>query len=155
MSESPGPTDPLGAQLLGCWRAVGDRMASLPIFNPTLEFQTTAFRRSGEWRVGVVTTPWFMNVVAVPDRPELVPTPGATIVLQLPGEAIEATAGELAGFGCYAAASLFSPMDDFVDPETTAAVAAAALEALFRAQTPAETPKIERRQVLFGRATTG
>jgi [NiFe] hydrogenase assembly HybE family chaperone len=126
-------------------------MADLPVYNPKLTVQTTAFRRHGPWFVGVVVTPWFMNVVAVPDDPAVLPPPGATVTLVLPAGEIEAIAADLDGFGRLAVASLFSPMDEFEDPAVTEATAQAALAALLlSAEEPPRTPALDRRRLFFG-----
>jgi [NiFe] hydrogenase assembly HybE family chaperone len=129
-------------------------MADLPIYNPKLAVQATEFHRHGPWSVGVVVTPWFMNVVAVPDDPALLPSPGATVTLALPIGEIEAIVADLDGFGGFAAASLFSPMDAFDDPAVTAATAQAALAALFQsADEPPRAPSLDRRRLFFGSAS--
>jgi [NiFe] hydrogenase assembly HybE family chaperone len=146
--DAPTLDDPAVA-LATLWHAVAPRMSGLPIFNPALELQTTAFRRHGPWTVGIVVTPWFMNVVAIPDQVLHLPPPGGAAVVPLPGGDVGATVADLDGFGRFAAASLFSPMDEFTDPAVTQAVAEAALEALFRAADEAAAPA-SRRDLLFG-----
>jgi [NiFe] hydrogenase assembly HybE family chaperone len=123
-------------------------MADLPVYNPKLTIQTTNFRRHGAWTVGVIVTPWFMNVFAVPDDPGTLPPPGATVTVALPGGEIEAVVSDLEGFGRVASASLFSPMDEFDDPAVTGATAAAALGALF--QVGDDVAPLDRRGLFFG-----
>src|SRR5689334_7918989 len=77
-------------RLAALWQAVAARMADLPVYNPKLTVQTTEFRRHGSWCVGVVVTPWFMNVVAVPDDPAVLPPPGTVVTVKLPVGEIEA-----------------------------------------------------------------
>jgi [NiFe] hydrogenase assembly HybE family chaperone len=141
--EDPGPA------LLAAWQAVAVRMADLPVYNAKLELQTTRFLRHGAWSVGIVVTPWFMNVIAVPDAAVTLPASGSPLVLSLPAGEVEAIVADLDGFGRLAAASLFSPMDVFDDPAATRAVAEAALGALFGAGDTG-TPALDRRGLLFG-----
>jgi [NiFe] hydrogenase assembly HybE family chaperone len=144
----------LPSRLSALWQAVAVRMADLPVYNPKLTVQTTVFRRHGPWSVGVVVTPWFMNVVAVPDDPAMLPPAGATVIVTLPAGPIEAIAADLDGFGRLAAASLFSPMDAFDDPAVTEATAQAALAALFQsAEEPSRAPALDRRRLFFGNAS--
>lgn len=159
IGPAPGPTaagdaDP-GARLVALWQGVAARMADLPIYNPRLDVHTTAFRRHGAWRIGVVTTPWFMNVVAVPDVVEALPPAGHEVAIELPDGVLDAIAADLDGFGRLAMASLFSPMDDFADTEATMAVAEAALEELLAPPPPPPKPAmavaVDRRALLFGR----
>ncbi|KPL52972.1 hypothetical protein ABB55_12720 [Prosthecomicrobium hirschii] len=155
------PTEDPGPRLAAWWRDVAERMADLPIYNPTLEVQVTDFRRHGDFHVGVAVTPWFMNVVAVPARARSMPAAGATLVLDLPAGPVEAIVGEAGPVGTVALASLFSPMDMFDDPVATRLVADAALEALFERPAPPE-PLLERqlarptdrRSLLFPRRAT-
>jgi [NiFe] hydrogenase assembly HybE family chaperone len=151
-----GPTasEELASRLASVWQAVAVRMANLPVYNPKLTVQTTAFRRYDPWSVGVIVTPWFMNVVAVPDDPAALPPSGATVTVKLPAGPIEAIASDLDGFGRLAAASLFSPMDAFDDPAVTAATAQAALAALFQpAEEPPRAPVLDRRRLFLGGAS--
>jgi [NiFe] hydrogenase assembly HybE family chaperone len=147
--------DDLPARLVALWRGVASGMADLPVYNPALDVGATAFRRHGAWRVGVVTTPWFMNLVVVPDDARGLPLAGSAVAVDLPAGTVEAIAAELDGFGRVAAASLFSPMDEFDDAAVAFAVADAALEALF-AVPPEEVTgplaaTMDRRSLLFGR----
>jgi [NiFe] hydrogenase assembly HybE family chaperone len=70
----PVAPDDLASRLAAIWKAIAPRMADLPIYNLKLTVQTTEFRTHGPWTVGVVVTPWFMNVVAVPDDPAVLPS---------------------------------------------------------------------------------
>lgn len=139
-----------GPALAALWRAVAGRMADLPVYNPRLDVRATRFRRCGDWRVGVVVTPWFMNAVAVPDRPEALPAPGSTVEVPLPEGVMDAVVAALDGFGPVALASLFSPMDDFDAAETAFAVAEAALDELLRPPPAPLAAPVDRRGVLFG-----
>lgn len=148
-----------GVRLVALWREVALRMADLPIVNPRLAVAATAFERCGAYRIGVVTTPWFMNAVAVPDDPAALPGPGLAVEVPLPEGVMDATVAELDGFGRFAAASLFSPMDDFGDPNEARGVAEAALAALLAPPAEPAPPKppaafakaVDRRALLFGR----
>ncbi|MFL5288775.1 MAG: [NiFe]-hydrogenase assembly chaperone HybE [Rhodopila sp.] len=158
-SEVPATTSPtappdLASCLAALWQAIAVRMADLPVYNPKLTVQTTAFRRHGSWYVGVVVTPWFMNVIAVPDDPAELPPSGTSVTVKLPAGLIEAIAADLDGFGRLATASLFSPMNAFGDPAVTAATAQAALDALFQSDdAPPRPPSLDRRRLFFGSAS--
>jgi [NiFe] hydrogenase assembly HybE family chaperone len=142
----PRTGDP-APRLAALWQAVALRMVDLPIYNPKLTVQTTEFRRHGAWTVGVAVTPWFMNVVAIPDDPAAVPLPGASVTIALPGGEIDAVVSDLDGFGRIACASLFSPMHEFDDPAVTGITAVAALNALFGVR---DEPALDRRRLFFG-----
>jgi [NiFe] hydrogenase assembly HybE family chaperone len=149
----PVSCDP-GQRLAALWLAVAPRMADLPIYNPKLNVQATEFRRHGSWTIGVVVTPWFMNVVAIPDDPAVLPGPGGKLTIALPGAEIEAIVAELDGFGRMACASLFSPMDAFDDPAVAGVTALAALDALFGSEDGA-APPLDRRRLFFGSRSAG
>lgn len=151
--------DDVGARLVALWQGVAPAMADLPIYNPRLDVRATRFIAYGGWRVGVVTTPWFMNVVALPDAPETLPSQGSNIVVALPAGDLEAIVGKLEGFGPVATASLFSPMENFDDAGIAGDVAHAALAHLFEPpaepepvpEPPRAPSAVDRRSLLFGR----
>jgi [NiFe] hydrogenase assembly HybE family chaperone len=152
----PVAPDDLASRLAAIWKAIAPRMADLPIYNLKLTVQTTEFRTHGPWTVGVVVTPWFMNVVAVPDDPAVLPSAGATVTIALPGGGIDAIVADLDGFGRLACASLFSPMDAFDDPAVTDATARAALAALFQPEHAAPCPPtLDRRRLFLGSRSAG
>jgi [NiFe] hydrogenase assembly HybE family chaperone len=144
----------LTARLADVWRAVAGRMACLPIYNPALEVQVTDLRRVGGWRFAVVVTPWFMNLVALPETTVSLPADGDKLTLDLPAGPVELTIASDDRLGRYGAASLFSPMDDFADPEATWATAVACLDQLcaFPADgnEPLSRPVDRRRLLRFG-----
>lgn len=130
----------LGLRLAASYRAVALRLADVPIVNPRLEVEAIGFRPHQGWAVGVMVTPWFMNiaVAALEEGPPLPPgQPGGGWSLRLPAGGIGLTIGQLDGFGRVDSASLFSPMEAFPDPATARITAMSAIAALF---TPAAGP---------------
>ncbi len=129
------------------------RMAGLPLVNPRLTVACVGFRAEAgdDVALGVLVTPWCMNLVRLPLR-EGVATLG-------PGEMGERDVGARRfdfvgtredGVGAFEAASLFSPMFEFVDQSAALATAAEALRELRgRAEALPEQPA--RRGFLFGR----
>lgn len=107
-------------------------MAGLPICNPALSVACVGFR---EWRgqaLGIVVTPWFMNVVLAPlaGASPVSAKSGETRTVWLPAGKVDFLASELSGFGLLLMCSLFSPMQDFADHEAALATAQAALDGL-------------------------
>ena len=152
------------------------RMAGLPVLHPGLRVEAIGFEADADGRcaVGVLVTPWFMNLVRLP-----LPGPhgeGSTApargVLPSPASADMAPAGhrrtravgneqfdfvgaEQAGLGPYEVCSLFSPMFQFTDHAAAAATARAVLDQLRRpARPPPARPAAprSRRALLLGRA---
>ncbi|MDR3494880.1 MAG: [NiFe]-hydrogenase assembly chaperone HybE [Ancalomicrobiaceae bacterium] len=135
------------------WLDVALRMADLPICNAALGVHVTGFRRAGDWRIGIVVTQWFMNVVAVPDAGVALPGIGSKLALQLPAGEVEGIVGAIDGLGRVATASLYSPMQAFDAADAAIAVAEAALVQLFTTPEPAPPPRqpiaLNRRALLF------
>jgi [NiFe] hydrogenase assembly HybE family chaperone len=108
------------------------RMAGVPIVNPALKVEAVGFRPWNEHWLGVLVTPWFMNLWLMPRvvahwKPI---TAGTSRHYVFPAGVFEFIGGFEATIGDYQACSLFSPMFDFADPDAARAVAAAAREAL-------------------------
>ena len=149
----------LAGRFVSLWQEIAPRMADLPIYNPRLQVQSTEFRPHENWHIGIVTTPWFMNVIALPQDPTTLPQAGETVTIALPVGPLPAIVTRLEGVAPFAAASLFSPMDEFDDPDVTRRVAEAALVCLFEPEQPPPAPepprssRVDRRSLLFGRRT--
>ncbi len=72
--------------LVASFRAAAARMAGLGLVNPALAVEAIGFAvRDGRW-IGVLVTPWCMNLVAAPCDPRAWPTvaPGAKVRLTFP-----------------------------------------------------------------------
>jgi [NiFe] hydrogenase assembly HybE family chaperone len=110
------------------------RMQGLPFLNAALRVEAVGFRPwEGQW-IGVLVTPWCMNVVLLPGEGEWTPLPpGGERFADLPAGRFRFIAGHDEELGEYHACSLFSPALEFADHEAARATAIAALEALFAA----------------------
>lgn len=123
----------IGERLAALYRIVGERsMSDLPVYNPALGVESIGFHAYEGWALGIVVTPWFMNIVLAPldDSGGDVAAPGATVRRALPAASFDFTVGALDGFGRIESCSLFSPMFDFADPASARATAEAALAAI-------------------------
>lgn len=128
----------LGERLAALYRVIGARnMSDLPVYNAALDVEAIGFHVCEGHALGIVVTPWFMNIVRAPldggrdgDSPAL----GATVRRVLPAGSFDFTVGALDGFGRIESCSLFSPMFDFADPASARAAAEAALAAIRDAQ---------------------
>ncbi len=128
----------LGERLAQHFRGVYvGSMADAPICNPALDVAAIGFGVLADKAIGVVTTPWFMNVVAVPlpGAPNIKGASGETAALLLPAGKVDFLVGDLDGLGRILMCSLFSPMGEFVDQAAAVATAEAALAALLDPQT--------------------
>lgn len=116
-------------------RIAETRMRELPILNSRLQVEAVAFRPWQAGWIGVLITPWFMNLICLPD-PHAVREPvpsGSTRTLTLPSGDYDFLTAEEEIIGSYLTSSLFSPMFDFADMEQTRAVAQSVLEEVFKA----------------------
>jgi [NiFe] hydrogenase assembly HybE family chaperone len=110
-----------------------ERMQDMPMVNPALAIEAVGFRPWGEHWLGILITPWFMNLM-------LMPRVGAkwqpigereTRHYVFPAGVFEFIGGRDPTLGDYQACSLFSPVFGFTAQQEARDTATAALEALF------------------------
>lgn len=122
------------------------RMADMPILNPKLHVQAVDFRLyQGAW-LGILITPWFMNLLYW--RDDELQTGEKITHLLFPAGNFEFVVGYENDLGFYQTCSLYSPMFDFEEQTVAVQTAQAALNALLEIPKP---PKISRRDLLRGR----
>lgn len=144
------------------------RMAGLPVCHPALHVQAVGFAPdpASGGALGVLITPWFMNLVWLPaidplpgDRQAAVAARtvlpvGASRVRMAGSERFEFIGAREEGFGAFEACSLFSPMAEFATQAGAVATAEAVLSLLREA--PAGAPPMAadavpaRRRFLLG-----
>lgn len=109
------------------------KMRDTPFLNAALQVQAVGFRDWSGGVIGVLVTPWFMNLMLAP--PEGVDwsglTPGAKEVIGFPSGEYEFAHNVRPQTGGYKSCALFSPMGDFASQLAAVDVARAALAALF------------------------
>jgi len=116
------------------------RMAGVPILNPALRIEALGFELcqgadagADAGAVGVLITPWCMNLVWFPlERLKQLGAAGRSRSRRVGAECFDFISGYETTFGSYEACSLFSPMFDFADHAAARATADAVLEALRR-----------------------
>lgn len=157
--EGVDPALALGGRLEARYRQIhATAMADMPICNPALGVAATGFRSYGGRAIGIVTTPWFMNLVAA-DLPGGAPAapagPGATVRMGLPAGEVDFIAGELDPIGRIDSCSLFSPVFEFATMEAALETAGEIARAVFDPATldppPAAPTPVNRRDLLRGR----
>jgi [NiFe] hydrogenase assembly HybE family chaperone len=106
-----------------------ERMSDVPILNSKLGVEAVGFEPHESELIGVLVTPWFMNLMLVPSDPDAPATelPGETRVSSFPAGNFEFIAGFEDGLGHYRMCSLFSPMFDFADHAAAVATAEAVM----------------------------
>lgn len=134
-------------------RIAATRMRGVPIVNPALRVQAVGFapEPGADAAVGVLVTPWFMNLVWLPLDTEAqdVARPGTKRERAVGNERFQFIGAEEPGFGRYEVCSLFSPMGEFAGQDGALATAQAVLDELRRA--PPALPVSSRRALLTGR----
>lgn len=165
-AELPSPAAALEARFE---RILQGAMRGLPMLNPALRVQAVGFQPWDRHWLGVLVTPWFMNLVLLPRLRVHWPAIGERESRHyvFPAGVFEFIGHHDTELGDYQACSLFSPMFEFADPDAAQATAEAALQSLFdTGQRPAmdlpaarsmpattaaaPTPAPSKRDFLFG-----
>ena len=116
----------LAARIETAFGAALQRMEGVPVLNHALRVEARGFARMRDSWAGVLITPWFMNVMILPDD-----TPsrqiGTKAMQMLPSGQYEAVWGYEEALGGFWSISLFSPMFEFEGHASAVATADAAL----------------------------
>jgi [NiFe] hydrogenase assembly HybE family chaperone len=142
------------AELEQHYRAIlSERMQNLPFVNPTLKVEAIGFRDFDGHELGVLLTPWFMNLVLLPgtgdwdDR-----EPGSLCRWTLPEGNYDLNVCRDEDLGVYMTAVLFRSVADFPDQETARSIALEIMQRLFepRAEPSTEKRRLTRRELFSG-----
>jgi [NiFe] hydrogenase assembly HybE family chaperone len=130
------------------------RMYDMPVLNRALSVQALGFIRYQQDWLGVLVTPWFMNLLLLPEPGSAWQTqqPGSKFSQTFPYGVFEFTVANEAQLGVYALCSLFSPMFQFEDQAAAEAAAEAALQGLLTSPAPRA---VSRRDLLRGNLGIG
>ncbi len=139
--KETGPGLRVRDQLIAAYEAAAERLKGLPIFNPALRVEAVGFRDFEGGLIGVVITPWFMNLDFVPVSGATRPAAAGEVRTHLlPAGPCEFIGARLEGVGPIESCSLFSPMPQFASPAEARATAEEVLGLLF-------APPVEERPV--------
>lgn len=134
------------ADLAAAYGRVDAQMRALPVHNARLGVELVGFRRWEDCYLGVVVTPWCMNLTRLPLNADVEgPPEGATRRRALPSGTYAFISGRLEGVGALETCSLFSPMEAFDDPAVARLVARHAIEGACAAPEPASPETREER----------
>ncbi len=127
-------------------RIRAETMAEVPILNPALSVEAVGFARWQEHWLGIVITPWFMNLVLVPGSADTWQSvaPGLRLFRKFPSGDFAFLGSVEPEVGEFQSCSLFSPMGQFADQAGAREVALAALAAL--QDEPAALPQAPTQQ---------
>ena len=113
-----------------------ERMRDVPLLNPALAVQAVGFRVWEDYCLGVLITPWFMNLMLLPlDGDVWAALPSGTKINQsFPSGTYEFILGEETRIGRYLMYSLCSPVFEFHNQEAAVVTAEAVMEGLMDAE---------------------
>ena len=133
-------THRLVADFREIWHA---KMRDVPMVNKMLSVEAVGFRMHGDRPLGVLLSPWFMNLVLLPAEEEdwSALTPGTKEIIAFPSGEYEFIHNTRPMVGGYKACSLFSMMGDFTTQAKAVEVARAVMAALFDPAHQAETDR--------------
>lgn len=125
-------TDPAGLRT-AFERIAATRMAGLPLCNPRLAVATVGFVPWEDASVGVLVTPWSINLVALSADPQALRLAVDTRQRwRFPSGEYDLMGGEEVECGAFQFCSLFSPVLEFSDQAAAEAVARAVMAELFK-----------------------
>lgn len=125
-----------------------ERMQGIPILNPNLQVKALGFKRWSTYRLGILLTPWFMNVLLLPEDTEQNFQVGAKQSVLLPSGEYEFIIGYETEIGFYLSCSLFSPVFEFENQAAAVATAEIALLNLLTLEAQPETPQPVKSQAI-------
>ncbi len=119
----------IAARMADAFRRIGrERMAGIAVSNPALEVEVVGARRwQGRW-LGILITPWCMNLVLLPD--EETPAGQERVFHRFPSGNYAFLPGCEPEIGGYLSCALLSPLFQFAAQDGARATAEAALAAL-------------------------
>jgi [NiFe] hydrogenase assembly HybE family chaperone len=140
-AERPSPAGALEDR----FRAILQRqMQDMPMLNPALSVEAVGLRPWSDHWLGILITPWFMNLLLMPRVTAKWHPIGERESRHyvFPAGVFEFIGARDPALGDYQACSLFSPMFEFADHQGAHDTAMAALEALFDVanREPGEVP---------------
>ncbi len=107
------------------------RMEGIPVINNNLNVEATNFQEWNDHLLGILITPWFMNLMLIPNGDtDSTPKTGTIHQHVFPSGSYDFVAGFEEEIGHYLSCSLFSPMFEFENQEAAELTANEALKAI-------------------------
>jgi [NiFe] hydrogenase assembly HybE family chaperone len=117
------------------------KMREVPLLNKALYVQAIGFQPYESKILGVLLTPWFMNLVIIPDASFDAAKPGTKELINFPSGNYEFIWAARPETGPYMACSLFSPVHELTNQLMAVEVAQAVLIAIFDPENRVEGAK--------------
>ncbi len=132
-----------------------ENMQGIPILNPAIEIQAVGFQHYQNRVIGVIITPWLMNVVILPAEDEdwSGMELGHKQPHKFPSKTCKFMINHIEGIGSCQTHSLYSPMRDFACHEQALGMAQDFLDTLMIKKEPTEEDKVD--EELLGRVMRG
>jgi [NiFe] hydrogenase assembly HybE family chaperone len=121
-------------QLVAAYARAGERLRDLPFYNTRLHIEPVGFQPWNGRTIGVLVTPWFINVMLLPGATDHWEehASGHTTEWELPAGRYEFQTCRLDGIGAHLSLPMFTTLDGFADQATARAIAAEALRRLLK-----------------------
>jgi [NiFe] hydrogenase assembly HybE family chaperone len=132
-----------------------EQMQGIPLLNPMLKVETVGFQEFEGRVVGIIITPWMMNLILFPGENEdwSVMKLGDKQPHRFPANQYKFMVNEIEGIGRCQTHSLYSPMHEFANQEHALAAARSFMQTLMvEVEEPDEDPYDEE---LLGRILRG
>ena len=130
-----------------------ESMHDLPIVNAALDVEAIGFRDFGGHSLGVLVTPWFMNLILLPaDETWANIAAGDTVPIELPSGKLEMTVTHDERLGVYLSAVLFRSTLDIAEQVLARDIALEIMHDLF-VEAPRGRP-LSRRELFMGRQSS-
>ena len=131
------------------------RMAGVPVINENLVVKALLFQEWNDHKLGILVTPWFMNLMLIPNRDtDSTPKTGTIHQHVFPSGSYDFVAGFEDEIGHYLSCSLFSPMFEFENQEAAELTASEALKAIMNEENidnSSQNPANEIEQIWNGK----
>ena len=145
-------TDTVAALVRHFEQIYAEHMKNLPIVNPRIRVEAVDFQPFGGHELGVLITPWFMNLVLLPAGAAWADCPqGDTSSIDFPSGPVEFTTSRDDVLGTYLTAVLFRSVSDLPDHAMARDVAKQVMKELFvPARQDRDERALTRRDLLTG-----
>jgi [NiFe] hydrogenase assembly HybE family chaperone len=134
-------------ELLATYRdKVQPKMCGLPMYNANLRTEAVGFERRDGRLSGVLLTPWFMNLLLLPNESDewLKLPPGKTFEVDFPSGCQRCLLSAPEGIVPHLSLPLFTTVQDFPDQDSARRVAEEVLRRLYLDAGDAETADISQ-----------
>ncbi len=121
-------------------RILHEQMAGIPILNNRLKVQALGFQKFKGRVIGILITPWLMNMVMLPGKNDdwSALKLGKKQLHRFPSKTFKFMVNEFDGIGKCQTYSLFSPMNEFINQDHALAAAQSFLDTLMVETAPTE-----------------